>query len=150
MHANGGKKRILSLRVYCEKTRIHGKVPAQTLGRQSQTGRVNRVAQLFTEIGKKEVRRNSHGQVPLHMSRDTKNLPRLSGLGRSVVNGKVKNTETLAFNKIVTGRTWHNFIVRLHPSRNEQMLAEITQSNGNFWKGRTEHTDSVPRGMRAA
>ena len=59
MHENGGKKRMLEFAVYCEKTRIHGKVLAQTLGRQSQTGRVNRVAQLFTEIGKKEVRRNS-------------------------------------------------------------------------------------------
>ena len=140
---------MLEFAVYCEKTRIHGKVPAQTLARQSQTGRVNRVAQLFTEIGKKEVRRNSTTGAAPHVQGHKDSSASL-WTGAFSRKWQILDTETLAFNKIVTGRTWHNFIVRLHLSRNEQMLAEITQSNGNFWKGRTEHADSVPRGMRAA
>ena len=141
---------MLEFAVYCEKTRIHGKVPAQTLGRQSQTGRVNRVAQLFTEIGKKEVRRNSTTGAAPHVQGHKDSSANLWDWG---VQSQMANSRTrrlLLSTKLLQDApgTTSSSDFTFHGI--EQMLAEITQSNGNFWKGRTEHTDSVPRGMRAA
>ena len=93
-------------------------------------------------------------QVPPHMSRGHKDSS--ASLWTGTFSGKWQFQEH--GDSCFQQNCYRTHLAQLHRQtspfteganarRNNSMGTAI---NGNFWKGRTEHTDSVPRGMRAA